>query len=109
MNGLLVPDWPAPGPVHACTTLRDAAVGVSAAPFDRFNLGTNAGDAPEAVAANRAALRGLAGLPAEPCWLQQVHGTRVVRFHACDDVRPEIADAAVTSDAGVALAILTAD
>jgi YfiH family protein len=119
VNGLLAPDWPAPPGVRACSTLRDAAAGVSAAPFDRFNLGTNAGDAPAAVAANREALRTLAGLPAEPRWLQQVHGTRVVRFHAAARAAPggpaeslgplEIADAAVTSDAGVVLAILTAD
>ena len=109
MNGLLRAEWPAPAGVHACSTLRHAGVGVSEPPFDRFNFGANSGDAAEAVAANRAALRTLARLPAEPRWLQQVHGTRVVRFHAGDPSSTPVADAAVTSDAGVVLAILTAD
>lgn len=109
MSEWLVPEWPAPANVHACQTLRDASAGVSKPPFDRFNQGTHAGDAPEAVASNRVALRALAGLPAEPRWLQQVHGTRVVRFQHDQDACVETADAAVTSDAGVVLAILTAD
>jgi polyphenol oxidase len=107
-EGLLRADWPVPASVHGVSTLRDGA-GVSLAPFDRFNLGTNSGDAPEAVTANRAALRKLANLPSEPRWLQQVHGTRVVRFAAGAAPSLETADAVVTSDAGVVLAILTAD
>jgi hypothetical protein len=111
MSGLLHPDWPAPAGVRACTTLRDAEPGVSSPPYDRFNLGSNAGDDPAAVAANRAALRDLAHLPSEPRWLKQVHGTRVLRFAAADAAAPDApeADAATTSDAGVVLAILTAD
>ena len=108
-DGLLRPDWAAPANVRACATLRDAQAGTSLPPFDRFNLGTNAGDDPDAVAANRVALHALADLPAEPRWLRQVHGTRVVRFAAGDAALLETADAAVTSDAGVVLAILTAD
>lgn len=108
-EGLLRPEWPAPPGVHACTTLRDAGAGISRAPFDRFNLGTNADDDPAAVAANRAQLHALAQLPAEPHWLQQVHGTRVVRFEAGRLGPIEEADAAVTSDAAVVLAVLTAD
>lgn len=45
------------------------------------------------------------GLPAEPRWLKQVHGTRVVR----SPVAVEEADAAVTSEPNVVLAIRTAD
>jgi len=109
----LAAGWPVPPGVVAFTTLRHGA-GVSAAPFDRFNLGARCGDDPAAVAANRAALLRLAGLPAPPHWLSQVHGTGVVRFAAPADAdapactEPE-ADAAVTSAAGVVLAILTAD
>lgn len=111
MNGLLRPDWPAPANVHACVTLRGAPAGVSPPPFDRFNLGTNSGDEPMNVARNRAALHELAALPAQPRWLKQVHGTRVLRFAAADAPAADApeADAAVTSDAGVVLAILTAD
>ena len=51
----LQPDWPAPAHVHALCTTRNG--GVSAPPWDSFNLGRYVGDAPEAVAANWAALQ----------------------------------------------------
>ena len=110
-DGLLRPQWPAPAQVRACTTLRAASAGVSPPPFDRLNLGSNSGDDPANVARNRAALRTLASLPSEPRWLKQVHGTRVLRFAAADAPAADApeADAAVTSDAGIVLAILTAD
>ena len=55
----LVPDWPAPAGVRACFTGRgrSAADGASATPWAHFNLGDHVGDAPAAVAANRARLR----------------------------------------------------
>jgi YfiH family protein len=106
---LLHADWPAPPGVVAFTTVRHGA-GVSAPPFDAFNMGLRSGDDPEAVARNRFALRELAGLPSAPRWLRQVHGTRVRRFDApVDEADEPEADAAVTSTAGVVLAILTAD
>jgi len=109
-------DWPAPAGVRALTTLRHGA-GVSAAPFDHFNQGNRSsaeGDTPEAVAANRAELQALAGLPSAPHWLRQVHGTAVLRFDAplAEPAAPAdepTADAAVTDVPGVVLAILTAD
>src|SRR5690606_22608049 len=91
-------------------TLRHGA-GSSQPPFDSFNLGnarTADGDDPAAVARNRAELAERAGLPSPPCWLRQVHGTRVLRFDAPEAGEPE-ADAAVTATPGVVLAILTAD
>lgn len=105
--------WPAPEPVHACTTLRQGP-GCSEPPFDRFNLGLRTGDDPDAVQRNRAALVEAAALPAAPRWLRQVHGTGVVRFEAdaaaggAEEGGPE-ADAAVTATPGIVLAILTAD
>jgi YfiH family protein len=113
--------WPAPPGVVAFTTLRHGA-GVSAAPFDAFNLGTRCGDDPAAAAANRAELARRAGLPSPPHWLRQVHGRGVLRFDGpaigvsgdgvphdgAPDEEPE-ADAAVTSAPGTVLAILTAD
>jgi polyphenol oxidase len=109
MSGaLLRPDWPAPAGVMACSTLRRGA-GISLPPFDHFNLGARCGDHAAAVAANRAALRELAGLPSAPRWLAQVHGIAVHRCGAeCEDGEPE-ADAAITAEAGVVLAVLTAD
>ena len=129
-------DWPAPPGVVAFTTLRQGA-GVSAAPFDAFNLGSRCGDDPAAVAANRVELLRRAGLRSPPHWLRQVHGRGVLRFDgpavsgvagdgrpdngdhnkhmnnvgvpgATFDNEPE-ADAAVTSTPGTVLAILTAD
>ena len=112
MSPFLPADWPAPRGVRALTTLRHGA-GRSQAPFDTFNLGNchaADGDAPAVVEANRAELAERLALPSAPRWLRQVHGTRVVRLQAGNvvDGEPE-ADAAVTSDPGVVVAILTAD
>lgn len=106
---ILVPDWPAPARVRAAVTTRRMA-GASPAPFDAFNLGAHCGDDPAAVAANRAMLVPLLGLPDAPRWLRQVHGVDVAVFDAAaiaDD--PPTADAAVTHTPGVVLAVLTAD
>jgi YfiH family protein len=105
VSTLLAADWPAPPGVVAFTTLRHGA-GASAAPFDRFNLGSRCGDAPGAVAGNRAELAQRFGLPSPPRWLRQVHGTTVAVEPGDDE--PE-ADAAVTRTPGTVLAILTAD
>jgi YfiH family protein len=109
----LRPEWPAPAKIVAFTTLRgDATSGASLAPFDHFNIGARCGDDPVAVATNRARLIERGAVPQEPRWLDQVHGTGVSRFFgnradaACEEAR---ADAAVTSDPDVVLAILTAD
>jgi hypothetical protein len=101
-------DWPAPANVHAFTTLRTGP-GVSAKPFDRFNLGLKCGDDVGLARENRRRLR--AGLPAEPIWLQQVHGVRVLTADGASKGGAEepIADASVTRTPGVVLAVLTAD
>lgn len=104
-DGLIHPDWPAPAAVRAVSTTR--AGGVSRPPYDRLNLGSHVGDAPPAVAENRRRLLELAGLPAEPVWLSQVHGTAVV-----DAARAAIgttADACYGTTPGVVCVIQTAD
>ncbi|MBK9495588.1 MAG: Laccase domain protein YfiH [Alphaproteobacteria bacterium ADurb.BinA280] len=103
--------WPSPAGVVAFTTtraLRAADIGLSAPPFDRFNLGAACGDSADHVLANRVQLIELARLPSEPCWMRQTHGTDVVRFDAPAVCAPA-ADAAVSAVPGVVLAILTAD
>lgn len=108
---LMPADWPAPPGVHAFTTLRHGA-GASQAPFDSFNLGNRyaaEGDDPAVVARNRAELVRIAGLPAEPHWLRQVHGIDVVRVEGPGQGAEPTADASVTSTPGTVLAILTAD
>src|SRR5690606_15498430 len=58
----------------------DRRGGVSTGDFDSFNLGDHVGDAPAAVAANRARLARRLGLPtSDVVWMDQVHGTRIAR------------------------------
>ncbi len=101
--GLLQPDWALPAGVRALLSTR--AGGHSRAPFACFNLGAHVGDDPAAVAANRARLRTF--LPADPLWLNQVHGAAVIDAERCEGV-PE-ADAAFARSAGRVCAVLTAD
>jgi hypothetical protein len=117
LDAWINPDWPAPPHVHAM-------------------VATQRGAGP---AVDHASLREALALPSEPCWLRQVHGTRVVTF---DRPRPALrawrfapppplegegahkadgenatkersdepeADASVTRTPGVVLAIKTAD
>jgi hypothetical protein len=77
----IVPAWPAPASVHAFVTTR---------------TGTSS---PEEF------------LPSPPRWLEQVHGARVATARAIpgNGGRPPRADAAVTRDANVVLAVRAAD
>ncbi len=100
---VIVPNWPAPQSVRAFITTR--AGGVSQPPFDSLNLGDHVGDDPQAVVRNRALVRQLT--PAEPLWLKQVHGTRVV-----DVAKAQAgveADASVAHAAGQVCVVMTAD
>lgn len=85
--------------------------GVSQAPWDALNLGAHVGDDASAVEENRRRVR--QGLPADPLWLAQVHGTIVhdadVRGARAPAGREPCADAAITTRRGVPLAIMTAD
>lgn len=116
----LVPDWPGlPAGVGVLQTTRLG--GVSTAPYDDgagqggLNLGTHVGDDPQQVARNRALLR--AALPAEPAWLNQVHGTQVVdvatlALHTDADAAAGLApqaDASISSVPGKVCIIMTAD
>lgn len=103
MPDFILPDWDAPAGVRALSTTRSG--GESASPWQSFNLGDHVGDEPQAVAANRVLLR--RELPAEPVWLQQVHGTRCV--DAARALPGEQADASFTRQRGVVCAVLTAD
>lgn len=106
----ITPDWAeVPSNIGAISTVRYG--GVSRAPYDDghggggLNLGTHVGDRYEDVLQNRALLRSV--VPAEPAWLQQVHGTTVVDA-ACISGMPE-ADASMTTVPGVVCVIQTAD
>ena len=110
---VLVPHWPVASRVRAFVTTREG--GLSRGPFGLehghtggLNLGEHVGDDPDTVRGNRARLA--AAVPGPVTWLHQVHGTRVFRAESpiTPDPPPD-ADAAVTAQAGVVLAVMTAD
>ncbi len=84
-------------------TTRDG--GVSAGPYASLNLGAQVQDDPIAVAENRVRLRQT--LPAEPIWLNQVHGTQAVQAESVRSV-PD-ADASCTREPNPVCAVLSAD
>ncbi|WP_145562955.1 purine nucleoside phosphorylase YfiH [Yersinia aldovae] len=106
MNTLILPNWPMPATVKACSTTRYG--GISEFPYDSLNLGTHVGDIATRVVVNRQSLVEQAGLPQMPVWLEQVHGTRVLHLsgQAISDVQ---ADAVYSRVAGQVCAVMTAD
>ena len=101
----LEPDWPAPPGVRVVSTLRSG--GVSAGPYASLNLAAHVGDRAEAVAGNRRRLRVAAALPAEPLWLEQVHGVDVAVHDGGSESRR--ADASIALAPGRVCAVMTAD
>ena len=75
---LLRPCWVNPPGVGALMSLRGG--GVSAAPFDSFNLSLGVGDEARAVQENRRRWQQALGVPS--VWLRQVHGAQVLRLTA---------------------------
>lgn len=106
MNKLILPDWPAPASVKACSTTRHG--GISEFPYDSLNLGTHVGDIAATVITNRQRLVEQGQLPQMPVWLEQVHGTRVLHLDgsAISDVQ---ADAVYSRVTGQVCAVMTAD
>ena len=101
----IVPQWPAPPEVKACCATRRG--GVSRAPFDHLNLSLRVGDDPAAVTANRARLAARLRLPAEPRWMRQVHGTRVLE---AGETEPDAkGDACIARSPGEPCVVLSAD
>jgi hypothetical protein len=98
------PNWSAPATIQAFCTTRLG--GVSTAPFDSLNLALHVGDDPARITQNRKMLREQLKLPAEPCWINQTHGTQTVILE--QDVSRD-ADAAVTRVAGTIAVVMTAD
>lgn len=105
MLPIIVPAWPAPSGVHAVATTR--AGGVSAPPYDTLNLALHVGDEPAAVTENRRRVSAALKLPAQPRWLNQVHGATVSELGresgVCD------ADASFTRRPGTVCVVMTAD
>jgi len=107
MADWIAPDWPAPPTVRAAATLRSG--GVSQGVFSSLNLGSHVGDEAAAVAENRRLLRAALKLPAEPTWLNQVHGIEVVDAEGVTPEAPPTADASVARSAGAVCVVMTAD
>jgi hypothetical protein len=101
-------NWQAPADVCAFTSTRIG--GVSRGAYESFNLAAHVGDDADAVTQNRAQLRQTARLPAEPLWLNQVHGNEIVLAGsgAFSTGTPD-ADGVISRDGGAVLGILTAD
>ena len=93
-------------PACARVTMTRAG-GESRAPYASLNLDAGTGDAPATVARNRARVLSALGIEREPCWLDQMHGSNVVR--AAHYERAPRADASVGRAGSPPCAVLTAD
>jgi YfiH family protein len=103
----IVPNWPAPKQVKALTTCRNG--GVSDGAYSSFNLAQHVNDDATAVTRNRAALVAELELPADPAWLDQVHGVDVVELNQLNRQTISQADASLARTQGRVCAVLTAE
>jgi polyphenol oxidase len=92
----LVPEWPLPGNIQCVVTTQFLG-----------NIATHAGDLAD-VHRNREILLRDGGLPREPVWLSQVHGSHVLLATGQEAGIPT-ADAAYTRTCGLPLAVMVAD
>jgi YfiH family protein len=103
---MLTPDWDSPKAVGVVISTRDG--GVSQGRYASFNLASHTGDSPQAVEHNRSLLSNrLSGHGVQ--WMDQVHGTAAFFADSHTIERLPQADAAWTDQAGIAIAVLTAD
>ena len=105
-NGI-IPTWPAPLSVKAFTTVRQG--GFSVEPYHSLNLALHVEDDVPTVQKNRQLLKSQAHFPAEPLWLQQVHGTTVVDVNDSNTRIAIEADASVAFKPNQVCVVLTAD
>ena len=95
-------------PVRMLFTSR--AGGVSASPYDSFNLGAHVGDSADDVRANRARLAEISGLgPQRFVWMEQLHTNNVTVVDGPQGEAVEATDAIVTTEKQLALCVLVAD
>lgn len=106
----VVPRWLAPRAIRAFVTTRNGGVSRGVATSLDVGGASTAAATPEAAAAiaeNRRRIERF--LPAPPVWLAQVHGTDVAVIGDRRPGTPPRADAAITRDANVVLAVRIAD
>ncbi len=104
--------WPERWPSGTGALMTTRRGGLSASPFDTLNLHAQSDDPAELIAVAENRRRFAATLGAAPVFLEQVHGTRVVRLtpeHVGSHRPTERADAAITTAPGVACTVLVAD
>lgn len=106
MSKLIVPQWPIPQGVGACSSTRIG--GVSQPPYDSLNLGAHCGDNLSDVEENRALFYRAANLPSKPVWLEQVHGKAVLKLSG-EPYASKRADASYSDTPGTVCAVMTAD
>lgn len=107
MNDWIIPDWPAPGNVKALFTTRHGGVSNGRnGNYASLNLGAHVNDDLADVKTNRAILR--RHLPAEPKWLQQVHGISSIWIEHTTAATPQ-GDAALSTRQGTVCAVMVAD
>lgn len=106
MTKLIVPEWPLPEGVAACSSTRIG--GVSQGAWESLNLGAHCGDNLEHVEENRKRLFAAGNLPSKPVWLEQVHGKAVLKLTG-EPYASKRADASYSNTPGTVCAVMTAD
>nr|WP_287860879.1 purine nucleoside phosphorylase YfiH [Klebsiella sp.] len=106
MTKLIVPQWAAPEGVVACSSTRIG--GVSQSPYYSLNLGAHCGDNLQHVEENRRRMFAAGSLPSYPVWLEQVHGTAVLKLDG-GPYESKRADASYCNVPGTVCAVMTAD
>ncbi|MDV0912679.1 purine nucleoside phosphorylase YfiH [Enterobacter asburiae] len=106
MTKLIVPEWPLPAGVAACSSTRIG--GVSQGAWESLNLGAHCGDNLEHVEENRRRLFAAGNLPSKPVWLEQVHGNAVLKLTG-EPYASKRADASYSNTPGTVCAVMTAD
>ena len=106
MTKLIVPEWPLPEGVAACSSTRIG--GVSQGAWESLNLGAHCGDNLEHVEENRKRMFAAGNLPSKPVWLEQVHGKDVLMLTG-EPYASKRADASYSNTPGTVCAVMTAD
>ena len=104
MPPLFQVNWSAPK--NICATTTTCVGGVSKPPYASNNLALHVGDDPENVMTNRHNLQKTLALPNQPIWLEQTHSNHCI---TAEETSLRIADAVITRDKNISLAIMTAD
>ena len=105
----LAANWHAPSHINAGTTMRYG--GVSIAPYNPLNLGMPGKDGHDSVLKNRQRLSRYLKLPAEPVWLNQVHGNNIIQIDSQVDleITDKTADGSYSREANKVCVVTTAD